>query len=132
MITGKIIGEVPKMAEGTPLERVQVVNAARGFKSLLLRLILLYNKYSWEESNKAFNIEPWQMNSNAALKIPEVPRKREAGKKKPERKKAGRKKRRAEGRFRGNSKDRKTVEKTTGPKKTVKPAEGSLQLGGQT
>ena len=76
--------------------------------------------------------EPWQMNSNAALKIPEVPRKREAGKKKPERKKAGRKKRRAEGRFRGNSKDRKTVEKTTGPKKTVKPAEGSLQLKGQT
>jgi hypothetical protein len=34
-------GEVPKLAEGTPLERVQVVKAARGFKSLLLRLIIL-------------------------------------------------------------------------------------------
>ena len=31
-------GEVPKLAEGAPLERKYVVNAAQGFKSLLLRL----------------------------------------------------------------------------------------------
>ncbi len=35
------LGEVPKLAEGTPLERVQVVNAARGFKSLLLRSLII-------------------------------------------------------------------------------------------
>ena len=34
-------GEVPKLAEGTPLERVQVGKPARGFKSLLLRFLVI-------------------------------------------------------------------------------------------
>ena len=37
--TLSVFGEVPKLAEGAPLEREWSLVAARGFKSLLLRLM---------------------------------------------------------------------------------------------
>ena len=62
------------------------------------------------------------MNSNAALKIPRASKKRKAcNPVKGEREGSGKR----SGKFRGNSKNKQSMEKTMDPKRTVKPAEGT-------
>ena len=52
------LGEVPKWLKGHPWKGCRSLIAARGFKSLLLRLVFPYDA----------NAEPWQIHSNATLK----------------------------------------------------------------
>ena len=55
-------GEVPKRLKGHPWKGCRSLIAARGFKSLLLRFGI----------SKDYRTVPWQINSNATLKIPRV------------------------------------------------------------
>ena len=94
LIIGNWFGEVPKLAEGTPLERVQVVNSGARVqippsplavvKSQKTWKKLLTNRNGYDKLSKlslkttakehsscgARGYDLWQINSNATLKIP--------------------------------------------------------------